>query len=70
MTEIRTLLDRVTAIVIDGLIEEAEGTTKDALAQGAEPLDIVEKGLVPGIEEAGARFARGDYFLPELVASA
>ncbi|MHB8928738.1 MAG: cobalamin B12-binding domain-containing protein, partial [Bacillota bacterium] len=42
----------------------------DALAQGAEPLDIVEKGLVPGIEEAGARFARGDYFLPELVASA
>lgn len=70
MTDRNALLEKLKGIVIDGIIEDAEGTTKEALGLGAEPLDIVEKGLVPGIEEAGARFARGDYFLPELVASA
>jgi len=70
VTDKSALLNQLTKIVIDGLIEEAEGATKEALAQGLEPLAIVENGLVPGIEEAGARFARGDYFLPELVASA
>ncbi|HEY3314655.1 MAG TPA: cobalamin-dependent protein [Bacillota bacterium] len=70
MTDKPACLDRITAIVIEGLIEDADAAVKEALKEGAEPLEIVEKGLVPGIEEAGSRFARGDYFLPELVASA
>ncbi|MHB0886109.1 MAG: cobalamin-dependent protein [Bacillota bacterium] len=70
MTDKGAWLEKLKGIVIDGIIDDSEGTTKEALAQGVEPLDIVEKGLVLGIEEAGARFARGDYFLPELVASA
>ncbi|MHB8945358.1 MAG: cobalamin B12-binding domain-containing protein [Bacillota bacterium] len=70
MTNKQDSLKRLATVVIDGLTEEARQAADEAVKAGVEPLEIVEKGLVPGIEEAGARFARGDYFLPELVASA
>lgn len=41
-----------------------------ALEAGLDPLRAVEEGFVPGIRRSGALFEAGDYFLPELVASA
>lgn len=63
-------LSRLHAIVLDGEVEVAAAAAQETLDRGYPPLTIVEDALVPAIEEAGERFARGEYFLPELVASA
>lgn len=43
---------------------------REALDAGCSPLEVIEGGLRPGMEEVGARFERGEYFLPELMLSA
>lgn len=56
--------------VIDGEKEEAESYAKEALSLGLDPLDCINHGLTPGIRKVGELFAKGDYFLPELIMGA
>ena len=37
---------------------------------GSEPMDIGEKVLIPAMSEVGDRFARNEYFLPQVLMSA
>ena len=41
--------------------------TNKALAEGMEPDTILFEALIPSLEEVGARFERGDYFVPEML---
>lgn len=41
--------------------------TNDGLAQGMSPDTILFDSLIPALEEVGARFERGDYFVPEML---
>lgn len=50
-----------------GLTADAEKLTNQALEQGLEPLDIVQKILVPTLTEVGQRFQDFEIFLPELM---
>lgn len=50
-----------------GLADEAENLTQQALEQGMEPLDIVQKILVPTLTKVGQRFQDFEIFLPELM---
>ena len=61
------LLAQLTASVIDGNQDAAVRITRQALESGQEPLAIVERGLTPGMQIVGERFACGDYFIPHLV---
>jgi len=61
---------KLAQAVIDGEPEDAEQLAKDALAQGLDPLECVNNGLTKGIQEVGDRFAKGEYFLPELIIGA
>ncbi len=58
----------------DALLELDEATvlglTQKALEAGASPPEVIEAGLTPAIAEVGARFERGEFFLPELLVSA
>lgn len=45
----------------------AEGLTRQALASGLSPQDIMRDSLIPALEEVGRLYAAGEYFLPELV---
>jgi len=56
--------------VLKGEKEAALSTAHEALGQQLEVMEIIEKGYVPGIQEAGALWEKGEYFLPELIASA
>ena len=38
-----------------------------ALDQGMEPQTLLFDSLIPALEEVGARFERGDYFVPEML---
>ncbi|MEW6243462.1 MAG: corrinoid protein [Bacillota bacterium] len=67
MADVFELLSKA---VFEGEIEDAEDLAKKALSEGLDPLSVIEKGCVDGIEKAGDLFAKGEYFLPELVAAA
>ena len=41
--------------------------TKEALAMGMEPQSLLFDSLIPALEEVGARFERGDFFVPEML---
>ena len=41
--------------------------THDALQQGMEPQSLLFDALIPSLEEVGARFERGDFFVPEML---
>ena len=41
--------------------------TNQALAEGMGPDTILFEALIPSLEEVGARFERGDYFVPEML---
>lgn len=50
-----------------GQSEEAEKLAQQALEQGMEPLDIIQKILVPTLTAVGQRFQDFEIFLPELM---
>ena len=41
--------------------------TNEGLGQGMTPDTILFDSLIPALEEVGARFERGDYFVPEML---
>jgi corrinoid protein of di/trimethylamine methyltransferase len=53
--------------VEDGDPEEAQRLAGQAVAQGIDPLDAINKGFVLGVNTVGEGFSRGDLFLPDLV---
>jgi len=50
----------------DGIVSLIE----QALAEGLEPLQISNEGLLPGLEEVGRRFDKNIFFLPQVMQSA
>lgn len=62
--------DRLGDTVIDGDDEECVRLIWEGLGSGMNPLDGVEKGLVPGIKLVGDDFGEGVIFLPELTMAA
>ncbi|MGI6406155.1 MAG: cobalamin B12-binding domain-containing protein [Syntrophaceticus sp.] len=63
-------LKNVLDAVVEGEVEDVAEFTEKAVAAGVKPLDILNEGLVKGIEVVGERYATGDYFLPDLILGA
>ncbi len=43
------------------------GLTRSGLSQGLGPETLLYEALIPALEEVGARFERGDFFVPEML---
>ncbi|MBP8818945.1 MAG: homocysteine S-methyltransferase family protein [Syntrophomonadaceae bacterium] len=57
--------------VLEGNQDGIEKLLEKALHEyQLKPLEIVNQGLIPGIEEAGERYDRKEYFLPQLMMAA
>jgi corrinoid protein of di/trimethylamine methyltransferase len=56
--------------MMDGDDETGVEITKAAIEGGMDPLDIVQKCLVPILDDIGDQFARLELFLPDLVMAA
>jgi len=56
--------------IIDGAPDTASGLAQDAVAAGIAPLDAINQGYVPGMQDVGEQFAKGQMFLPDMMASA
>ena len=56
--------------IVEGDKPAAERLAGEALAMGLDLSEVVDKGYVPGIQEVGELWEKGEYFLPELITSA
>ena len=56
--------------IIDGAPDTASTLAQQALADGVAPIDAINNGYVPGMHDVGEQFARGQMFLPDMMASA
>lgn len=56
--------------IIEGDISKVTERTQRAVAEGASPREIIDKGLTPGMDVVGKHFKEGDMFIPEVLLSA
>jgi 5-methyltetrahydrofolate--homocysteine methyltransferase len=64
------IYEQLSTAVLEGNNEEAVRLVQQALAEGLNAKSVLDKGLVVGMTEVGARFKRGDMFVPEVLMSA
>ncbi|HSJ56812.1 MAG TPA: corrinoid protein [Anaerolineae bacterium] len=62
--------ERLSTAILEGDAEKAPKLVEKGLAEGLVPKDILDNGLVPGMNEVGVRFRAGDMFVPEVLMSA
>src|SRR3981081_3588299 len=65
--EILQLLYEQTLV---GNAPDVKQGVEDGLESGLEPERMLYDALIPSLEEVGARFERGDYFVPEMLIAA
>jgi corrinoid protein of di/trimethylamine methyltransferase len=56
--------------IIDGAPDTASNLAEQALAVGMAPIEAIDNGYVPGMHDVGEQFARGQMYLPDMMASA
>lgn len=66
----QTILDNLAGAIIDGDQNMVKENAQKAIDEGLNPLVAVDQGLSKGMEVVGARFEKGDVFLPELLQAA
>jgi methylmalonyl-CoA mutase cobalamin-binding domain/chain len=63
----------LTALYEDTLVGNAPAVKENVekgLEEGMDPGSMLYDALIPSLEEVGARFERGDYFVPEMLIAA
>ncbi len=53
--------------VIEGNVERVKELTQALLDGGADPVEIINQGLVAGMDVVGVRFKAGEMFVPEVL---
>ncbi len=56
--------------VISGQFDQVNSATQSLLDEGVSPIDIINQGLIAGMNVVGARFKAADMFVPEVLMSA
>lgn len=61
------LFGKMAESLIAGEVEEVVDFTRDALDAGSSPQDILEQGLLAGMDVVGQRFKANEMFIPEVL---
>ena len=61
------LLGKMAESLIAGKIDEVVNLTREALDGGAAPADILDQGLLAGMDVVGQRFKAEEMFIPEVL---
>ena len=56
--------------ILTGNAQKAEEVTKAAMEAQADPNELVQKYMIPAMDEVGKRFECNEYFVPELLIAA
>lgn len=65
-----SLLNEISAALQDGSVSETVEAVKSALDSGIDAQDVLEGGLIRGMNELGEDFSRGEVFVPEMLRAA
>jgi len=63
-------LEAISRNLIEGNEDEVRKLTQEALDEGVDPKDILEQGLIKGMDVVGEKFANNEYYIPEVLLSA
>lgn len=63
----KQLLDEAKRAIISCDKDKALDIARRAVDEGIDPMELMNHGFIPGINEVGDLFERGELFLPELV---
>ena len=66
MSDYKELYDAI----LTGNAKKAEEVTRAAIEAKADPAELVQKYMVPAMDEVGKRFECNEYFVPELLIAA
>lgn len=66
MTELQKLYDAI----VTGDAKTAVAVTREALAESADPMELVTRYMIPAMDEVGRLFQCEEYFVPELLLAA
>jgi corrinoid protein of di/trimethylamine methyltransferase len=64
---VEELYQQISRAVMEGEDEEAVLRVREALEGGMPPRDILQLGVVDGIDETGKRWKSNEYFLPDVI---
>lgn len=64
------LYEKMSEMLISGNIEEIKKLTQQALDEGNQAGEVLDKGLLPGMDVVGQRFKACEMFIPEVLRSA
>jgi trimethylamine corrinoid protein len=64
------LFEEAIEAILKGDTDKATEVAKRGLDEGLNPLELMDKGFIPGINQVGDLFETGRLFLPQLVYSA
>jgi corrinoid protein of di/trimethylamine methyltransferase len=63
-------LSKLHDAILNGDANTAVETTKQALNEGVDPQELVEKYMIPAMDEVGRKFECNELFVPELLLTA
>jgi 5-methyltetrahydrofolate--homocysteine methyltransferase len=64
------ILSQISTAVIEGNLDDIVDLTEDALDEGLDAQEVLNKGLMPGMDHVGVEFRAGNMFVPEVLRSA
>lgn len=64
------LFKEMKEAILEGDDEVIVDLVEKAIKDGVDPIEILDKGLVPGMDEVGKLFKEGEIFVPEVLMSA
>lgn len=70
MPQKQDILDRLRSSIVTGDEEAAKLTTREAIDNSVDPVEIVEDALIPGIAEVGGKFERMEAYLTDMMMAA
>ena len=70
MSDFTNTFNEISDLLQRGKAKDIVVAVEKALADGAVPADILEKGLISGMNIIGGKFKNGDIFVPEVLIAA
>ena len=64
------ILSEISTAVIEGNRDDSAKLTQEALDEGLSAQEILDNGLMPGMDHVGVEFRAGNMFVPEVLRSA
>ena len=64
------IIEEAKQLIIKQNKEAAAKLAEKVISEGGEPIELLNQGFIPGINQVGDLFGRGELFLPELIKAA